>query len=260
MLKFNEFLNETPSQPNMEVLSLIAKGFIPLTTILMNRLGYSEDGFVAFHATTISHMQDMKDLENSSKAISTFTFGLSSIVKNIVTMPDVILKLQGNALIQSNRDVYSELDSGGRRYITITSDEGKFISTTIIQQVIKFLNENEENVQDDINTKDLIIVLESLSGLLKKRLLFWYFKMVEKILNNTTYTKIISSYLKSESKHYKHNEIILNKFRIIGVYSIEAGAYEFRNESARETIESIGLDYLGHVSKPDFGKVTPDNY
>ena len=75
--------------------SLISNYAIPLSTGMMDRLGYSEDGKTAYHLTNFQkHFNDMVKGQNKKGQISCFTKGGFELTR-IPSQPDVLVKLQG---------------------------------------------------------------------------------------------------------------------------------------------------------------------
>jgi hypothetical protein len=72
------------------------------------------------------------------------------------------------------------------------------------------------------------------------------------------YSKIVNKLIKRDDSGF--DETIMNKFKVLGVYSIENGRFAFNHDNAQSIIEEMGYKYLGHIPKTEFSKVTPEVY
>ena len=97
----------------------------PITKPMMKKLESVNEGVSAFHITDIDALKNLFDLEGSAKQISTVTQivsaedGMEMIEKGIETAGGVVVELTGDVIFPVNFDVFSEIDSQGRRWIDI---------------------------------------------------------------------------------------------------------------------------------------------
>jgi len=255
-------INEKSSQGSYSAKFLAAKGYIPISGPMMERLGLSTKNFTAYHATTVSHLKGLSKLGKSKKGVSAFTKGLHSIVSGIVVKPDVVAELIGTKILAANQDFYTAIDNQGRRWFEVKGKKADFMFNALISKPLKeFMKEQfpdswEEELEYYLDhpkaIKDLMIA-SHISKKAQNVFLKNYIDNAEKLLNNSMYLKIIQEHLKDASKH-KHDELIMNQFKVNKVYSIEAGKYAFDNSMTKYDITKLGYDYGGHVSKTDFSK------
>ena len=97
----------------------------PITKPMMKKLESVNEGVSAFHITDINALKNLFDLEGSAKQISTVTKivstedGMEMLEKGIETAGGVVVELTGDVIFPVNFDVFSEIDSQGRRWIDI---------------------------------------------------------------------------------------------------------------------------------------------
>ena len=245
---------------------LIGLGFLPLTKKISELLGggkYQE----AFHLTSLEYLPNLKKIKGD-KSISTFTRGLGSVVNGVNVKPDVCVKLEGNVVLFANKDIFTHVDRSGLRWINLRTIQNndkkyKFILEATAVKITKYANDkfNLEIPENHINAGIIDPYWNKLKAKEKKEVKDFYIKNFEQLLQNKIYLDIIKEFIESEDKtKYKHNEVVMNRFKILGVYSIEAGKFQFDHSMAQYQIEKLGFKYLGHIPKEDFGKVSVETY
>jgi len=259
---FKELFTEKSSQGNFSAQSLAAKGYIPLSTPMMERLGLSEKDFVAYHATTIGHLKGLSKLGSSKKSISAFTKGLHSIIGGIVIKPDVVAQIRGTKLIQAEQDFFTYIDKQGRRWFKVKGKKEEFMNNALLAKPLKsFMQEQfpdtwEDELEYYLDRPKIIKDIVSYSNASKKALNIFiknYIDNAERLLINPMYAKILKEHLENASL-LKHDELVMNQFIVEKVYSLEAGKYQFDNSMAEYDITKLGYEYGGHISKSDFSK------
>jgi hypothetical protein len=247
---------------------------IPLTDKVTQALGFGKDT-VAFHATTIGHLKGLPKLGKTKKQISAFTKGLGSLINSISVRPDVVAKIEGRSVIDFDFDIFSHPDPDGRRWIgTRGSIKSNFLQEAINTKPINLMYDLLMEQQEDIShtkTEFLDVMLfddflykrmfEMLNGKNKSEVIRLYISNVNKLVKNKMYKDIILEIISdSNKKTGSYDEVIMNKFKVIGVYSVEAGRYKFDTSMAQYDIEKAGLQYLGHVKQEEFNNFNTDNY
>ena len=243
-----------------EDCNLLEYAFLPLTPTISKILGGGKNQ-EAFHLTSLDYLPGLKKIKGD-KSISTFTKGMGSVVQNVNIKPDVLVKLEGNVVLSSDKDAFTHLDKSGMRWInlrTIQNNRKKydFIWDAFTGKLVKFMN-NEFDLgmsQEDIDEKFICDYWSKLKAKEKKIAKDFYIKHIESLLQNKTYLDIIKEFLENNKTNYTHNEIVMNRFKIIGVYSIEANKFQYDHSMAQYYIEKLGLKYLGHVSKDEFKNI-----
>jgi len=255
-MKFKTYLkslNEAPAYFR-GIDYLMSMSYIPITTKVQKLLGYDVKVKDVYHATSIDFLDGLKNIQNSKNHISTFTHNLSNLIDKITTKPDILVKLNGTVNMDFDFDIFSHPDKFGRRWLsTRGSSKSDFLKHAINDKVIKeIIKLSGKDLKPDDLFFDDYIYQKTFNELQKKDKTFlvqMYFDRVHEILKNNIYTKILKEILSSPDgrEKTKYNELIVNKFKILGVYSIEANKYKFNHEAAKDDIEQYGLKYLGHL-------------
>jgi hypothetical protein len=269
-MKFKEFRNSLSEKASYyrSIVQLMAMSRIPLTDKITRSLGFGRDT-IAFHATTIEHLDGLPSLGKTKKQISTFTKGLGSLIGAISVHPDVVAKLDGRSVIDFEFDIFSHPDPDGRRWIgTRGSKKSEFlqdaINTRPINLMFDLLQEQQETIPfqkpeflDELIDNDTLYIemFNKLNGKNKSKVIQLYISNVARLMTNDMYKNIAMEIISGANKQLgSYDEVIMNKFKVLGVYSIEAGRYKFDTSMAQYDIEKSGLKYLGHIKKEDFGK------
>jgi hypothetical protein len=267
-MKFKEFRNNLSEKASYykTISQLMSMSRIPLSDNITKSLGFGRDT-IAFHATTIEHLGDLPSLGKSKKQISTFTKGLGSLIGSISVHPDVVAKLDGRSVIDFEFDIFSHPDPDGRRWIgTRGSNKSEFlqdaINTKPINLMFDLLHEQQESIPfqkpkflDELIDNDTLYVemFNKLNGKNKAKVIQLYISNVTNLVTKDMYKKIVMEIISGSNKQLgSYDEVIMNKFKVLGVYSIEAGRYKFDTSMAQYDIEKLGLKYLGHITKEDF--------
>jgi hypothetical protein len=101
-------------------------------------------------------------------------------------------------------------------------------------------------------------IFNNLTNKQKQKVIAFYIANAENLMSNTMYSKIMNKVIMLDVEPY--DEILMNKFKVLGVYSIEYGKFKFNHENAQSIIEDMGYKYLGHIPKSEFKNVTPETY
>jgi hypothetical protein len=269
MKSFKSYLTEAPSY-DKKIIELISYGHLPITPKITEYLGFG-DKKVVFHATTLEHLKNLKKTGKSKKAISTFTRGLHGLVfyAGMSVNPDVVAKLEGNAIIEFESDAFSHPDKQGRRWInTRGSKKSKFLQDALMNKTIRMIydflglkdEEDYEKFYNNMRYNDEFFRynFNKLTNKQKQKVIAFYIANAENLMSNTMYSKIVNDLIMRDKDPY--NEILMNKFKVLGVYSIEYGKFKFNHENAQSIIEDMGYKYLGHIPKSEFKNVTPETY
>jgi len=268
---FKELFTESP-MISKKIKDLIQDGSLPITDKVSYNLGFG-DITQTFHATDLEHLENLKRTGKSKKSISTFTRGLQKLIgPGMLTNPDVIAKLEGNAMIELESDAFSVPDGQGRRWIDLRNFEKikgvSFLMDALKSKAYKTIYGFSKNslVYPDYDMFEKFIKNPSffderwdeLTNKEKSKVISIYIVNAENLMSNTMYSKIINKVITRNST--KYDEILMNKFKVLGVYSIENGRFAFNHENAQSIIEDMGYKYLGHIPKSEFKNVTPETY
>jgi len=265
-MSFKNF-NEKASY-HRSIAQQMAASMVPLTDKITSLLGYGRNT-QTFHATTLDHLEGLKKLGKSKKQLSTFTKGLGSLIGSISIKPEVIAKLEGRSVIDFSGDAFTHPDKQGRRWApTRGHKKSEFFQDALQRKVIaKMLEYDKTGLDFNFpslfhETSNYIGVFESLTNKEKSEVIKLYIDNATHLLGNTMYSEILNDIMETRSQSNKStfDEVILNKFKVLGVYSIEANRYQYDHSTAQSDIEKLGYDYLGHIPKEDFSKVTPETY
>jgi len=248
-MKFKDYLNEKTAMTGFKLSRLIGSLSIPVSTNMMDRLGYSYED-EAYHVTDIQYLDSLVKLQGKKKQISAFTKGGSELMR-LPSNPTVLVKLEGNIVIDSASDMWTLLDKQGRRWITLAdksddigteySEKLKFFIKGILNKIVKKLGYNELEAQTSYDSELSKMAKKDRAILYKE-----YIKEIEKYLEKDGY-KLLNKHLK-ENISYSYNEVVLNNFKILGAFSLD-------NDYKKQEIKDSGINYLGVMSRLDLANI-----
>jgi len=246
-MKFKDFLelNELYTSAYEE---LIMRCSIPIGPKMMDRLGYSYDDEV-YHLTNYKFLPKLKKMQGTKKSISCFTKG-SHELASLPSEPDVLVKLKGNILIDSESDMWTLVDKQGRRWISI--DEAGPRKLPKSSKKLKFYIEGIRDKilqRNGIELYDIKREWEKLSGKTKAKIIKEYIDAVEKYIQEGGY-KLLNQHFKDDIT-FSYNELVVNEIDILGVFAIEGGFYTPK----KDDIEEIGLRFLGTKTFQEISKI-----
>jgi len=202
---------------------------------------------------------NMKKLSKSKKQISTFTRGLGSLIGSISLLPEVVVKLEGNSVIDFDFDIFSHPDPQGRRWINSRGHtKSNFLQEAMNKKVIDLMLEMTGKIDQDFrkylfDSSKYVSLFNELTGKQKSEVIKLYIDNVTSLMTNTMYANITKEILADPYRKIgTYDEIIMNQFKILGVYSIESGRFKYDQSMAQYQIEKMGFKYLGHISQDDF--------
>lgn len=256
-MKFKQYILNESASYFKTTAELMSQSRLPLTDKVTKALGYGRD-VIAYHATTIEHLKNLTKIGKTKKQISAFTHGLGSLLGSISVKPDVVAKLKGRSVINFSFDIFSHPDKDGLRWIgTRGNRKSNFlqeaINTKVINLMIKYTDNKykfDDIFYDDTNYQN---IFNELTNKQKYDIIKLYFSNINHLMENKMYVNIVHEIITgSDKKIGSYDEIILNKFTVLGVYSVENGRYAFNTSTARRDIEQQGYKYLGHIDREDF--------
>jgi len=220
-------------------LELISNRCIPLELGMMKRLGYAYDGEKAFHLTNSKHLDGLYKIQNTKKQLSTFTVGGPELMR-LPSQPDCLVSLEGTEVIRGKSDIWTTVDRKGMRWINHNIEERstKYKLTFMIDGILTRIF-REYGINFDANLQPSEIVLEKLESIGDESGIYkMYLKLIEKWLDSGGY-KEFQKYLDNAAE-MKYNEVVLTKFKIIGVNSLEV-----ENVKVKKFCEKHNIPYLG---------------
>ena len=201
-----------------EIPELIANLMIPLSPILMKKLGYHEDDKIAYHLTNFDkYFLDIYKNQGKKGQISCFTKGGFELTR-IPSQPDVLIKLQGEMIIGGDTDIWTLTSSRGVRWLDHKGRAGGklgFYIEGILQKLLK-----EFSIDAEIDNSKLIA--SSIMNLSKKAQVQFYKRYLEEIeryLSGGGYREL-NNYLKNASE-MSYNEVIMERVKILEVSCVE---------------------------------------
>lgn len=134
---------------------------IPISEKMIERL-FGKRKLRGYHVTKPENLKFLAKIQNSAKSISTMTSGYDTDFSGgIASGGGAIVELEGNLLLSSYKDVFSDLEvSQGRRWVPLlsigdTESKMKKIHKDITKEIIKYINKNKiDFCKDDVNYTD----------------------------------------------------------------------------------------------------------
>jgi len=248
-MKFKEYLLEFSKHALPELISSLS---IPLTNVLMKRLGYFQNDLEAYHLTNMRYLPEMVKNQNKKKNhISCFTKGGPELAR-LPSQPDILLKLEGDIVLEGKTDIWTVASERGVRWIDIKGSNDTpsrkkllFYMKGVLQKTF-----DQFGIKIDIYKIHQFEIEDILFNLEKKEFTKFYnlyLRNVEEMLNQQY--KYLNQYLK-DAAEMKYNEVILDNWKILEVYSLPHNS----EVNIKEKIEKLGLSYGGEITYKEIAK------
>ncbi len=247
MSKVQEELSEI-SGKSRSYEELISNRAIPLDLSMMKRLGYAYTGETAFHLTNVKHLSSLVNIEKSNKQISTFSKGGPELAR-LPSQPNCLVYLKGTEVIRGRGDIWTTVDKTGMRWIdhNVEARSAKFKLTFYIDGVLTKLLK-EYGVEFNTNNQPSSVVLTAIKKVKdKQKFIKAYFKSIEKWIDSGGY-KEFQKYLDGAA-NMKYNEVILTKFNIENIYSLDVESPIIEKFCKDHKIEYKGVFYSKELSE-----------
>ncbi len=241
-MNFKEYINEYTKHTLAELISLRA---IPLSTTMMDRLGYLFPDVKAFHLTNHRHLKNLKSIQKKKSQISCFTKGSYELAR-LPSQPNCLVHIEGDEIISGASDIWSLTDTHNRRWI----DQYKRLKNNKMTFMIdgylnKMLFDYDENINvEKMKPRELQKFIEELPSADRAKVYKDYHDNIEKYIDGGGY-RSLNSYLKN-SALLKYNEIIMNNIKIIYVKSID-----FDRPEVQVSCEKLNLEYDGFITSSE---------
>lgn len=241
-MKFKTYLNEYTTR---KISDLIVRKAIPLVPSMMKRLGYYWEDIDVYHVTNSTHLDDMVKNQKKNKQISTFSRGGPELAR-LPSLPDILLKLNGDEVIKGDSDIWTLVDQENRRWLDIKRDTAglklrKFL-VSLVQKAFDTAGVQAKIEESPNSDTEAFKVVEGMTG--KQKYIFYktYIDEVERFLDSSGY-KYLNKYLDG-LQEFQYNEIILNKWQIQELWCIESESPHIVSKCAK-----LGLTYRGVIPR-----------
>jgi len=224
--KFNDFiLNEASVKADVglykkafDACTLISKGSIPLTDSIVNGINKEKIRVSVFHLTSIDGIDGIYNIQGKRNAISCFTTISNRKIKEnegIATNGGALIKLEGDLILNSKIDIWSEIDKTGRKWVP-TKDHAFSILKSGIERIL-----NSDSRYNTICSEPQSIRIQ----LIKK-----YISSIERFISNNPKTiQSILDYITSDIAYHQYedpdqglyrdlwDELLVNNIKVIDV-------------------------------------------
>ena len=251
--------------------TFIGLGYIPLSDKTLKNLGYTPKIITSYHATSLEYLDNLVKIQNKKTSVSTFTKNLSSIIKNITGKPDLVVELKGTAIMVEDFDIFTQVDENGLRWLSSTAlfqdkKSFDFWYSGVMKKVFEEISKITDVPLTELKSKEAVEIVDIIQSLKKKdisNIRKTYIKHIEKLTENKMYIKFIKDELGKEAKDkkYSHNEILLENFKIQGVYAIQANKFLYKSVNDKGDLSFIEYQikeickdckFLGFIPREDF--------
>jgi hypothetical protein len=189
----------------------------------------------------------MVEQQNKRKNhISCFTKGGPELAR-LPSQPEVLLKLQGDSVIEGETDIWTLVSVRGKRWLFIRSG---MIFSKLEKYVEGVIEKSFRTVGLDIDGSDDNLVEFELDNMTPKEFKTFYkiyLREMENMLNRSY--KELNKYLKNASD-MSYNEIILTKWKILEVYCLD---HEIA--AVKKWCEDKRISYGGAIPRRDLSKL-----
>lgn len=245
---FLKLFTEKATQSNLKISQLIGANNIPLTTTMMDRLGYVYES-EAWHATDIKGVESLKSIEGTKKQISAFTKGGTNLMSAIVIRPKYIVKVAGNIILEASEDMWSNLDKNGTRWVRLRpgdSKEGDKLRSIINDNTRNHLIKEYNLTEDDLKYNSIHILIQGQPSKARNKIYKWYFDMIERTLNREY--QLLNKHLKNKSQRLNYNEVIINNIKVLGAYILS-------QDIDPEQLKKLNIPFLGYIDQTDLSSL-----
>ena len=220
------------------ISELMSMGAVPLTYGMMDRLGYIQNNTQAWHLIHSKNLPREYGNQNTKSHISCFTKGSLKLSK-LPSSPNMLLRVEGTALISADVDIFTEPSSKNRRWITSTGTELQSNMFEILNKSLTIVTKEPIDLKTHKNY-DYLEDIQKLSEKDQIKVYKTYIKLTEKWLNSGGYI-VLNKYLKSAS-NYGYDEIVLTRWKILEVYDIN-----YPQSATKFYCENKKIPYQGYV-------------
>ena len=247
---------------NFKEWILMSKGYVPLSPSLLQK--YEQKIPLAYHVTNFENLEKLKKIQNQRKDLPTFTKGSSGISFGAASGAEIIVELEGKSSFIGPIDFFSQLDRNGIRWIDPQAKQFKSydinnkFSVTIIKKMVDYMN---KTYSVDTDRMHLLYSVDGLNGANKRKFIKVYMDEAKKLLNKNM-MKIIHDTIEGTPNNFgfDNNEVLLHQFKIKGVRLISDThnsdiTKDMLINNAKDTIESLGLKYLGDMDRSDIQNI-----
>jgi len=257
-MKFKTFVNDQKlllEFSKYNISHLISIRAIPLIPSMMERLGFVDDNADVYHLTNIKELSTLKQNQNTRNQISAFTKGGPEL-QRLPSQVNILVKLRGRSIIEGTSDIWSLVDTKGRRWLDQThrvpGNKLSFNINGILQKLfrtfdIQFIDNEKEKDISNIKAPELKQRIDSLPQSKQVKFYREYLRAMENYLNRGY--KDLVDYLEKASD-LSYNEIIFSHFNILYVQSID-----FTSEHITKEIENLGLVDRGVITIKEIIKI-----
>ncbi len=192
--------------------------FIPLSSPMIERL-YGKQSFVAFHVMGPKNLKELEKIEGTKKSLSCFTdMSVGDLRMGVVAGSGIVVKLKGDFLLKVNTDIFSEIDSQGRRWID--SEKIPKIGNDLykLRRAISLMvfKKSFDSIRSDV-----ILGKEDKKKVAK--FIDMYIKGIESILKRHKIN--LRDLTIAANDGFDYDEIILNNIKVLKVYAIKETLY-----------------------------------
>jgi len=218
-MKFNEYLEVITEKNNSSwnTFYKMSKWYIPLSPKALERI-FPEKKGTLYHVADLTLRENLEKLQGKRKTVSCFTdFSSDDIFSGAEGIDydyPAVYVLNGTYTIGSYEDIYTEMDSQGRRWIMpdeIMEDDIEVLFKKVSDDLYKqFLKKDIFKEYTEEQVYMLIDDHEKIPGKLKARIIKDYLDSAEEAINKNK--KEISKLLKRRTSNY--NEVLGYNFKI----------------------------------------------
>lgn len=231
------------------ISGLIAKRAIPLDLKMMDNLGYAYSDTTVYRVMNSRGLARLVKHQGSKNQISTFTQGGPELAR-LPSQPNVLVELLGTEVIRGKSDIWTLIDKTGTRWINQASkSDGKltFFIDGIITKIFKdFGFDLDIEAMTDAQIEQEILKLSSKQ---QRQFEKFYLDAMEDYIDGGGY-KLLQHFL-DNSADFKYNEVILTKFKIVGITSIEVDS-----PATEAMAKKYKIKYNGVIPRKDLSTLT----
>ena len=243
---FKSFLNEYTER---EIPELIASKAIPLDEGMMKRLGYYQEDQEVYHLCNINDFPGIIKNQNKRKVhLSCFTQG-SHALSRLPSQPNILIKLQGDTVIEGSTDIWTTVSWRGKRWLDIrgrpNAQKLELYVSGVLQKVLDYWE-----FDIDVYRAKPAVVSDAIKSLSKSESIEFYkmyLREMENMLNRSY--KELNKYLKSAAD-MGYNEVVLTKYKILEVQSVD-----WDRPEVISLCDKYNISYSGVINSRDFNKL-----
>lgn len=251
MKTFKYFITEKATyQQDVSGYVFVSQNFLPLSTPMIDRIFGKEEFKRAFHITSFEGFDKLIKIQGTKKQISTLTTieakDMKMIKKGLAGGGGVFVALEGYPVVSFGEDVYTRVDSQGRRWVEMRRLIGVF-DQDLIDEKVRLMNKYPiKNPNFDLSDNNIEAYSKYIEKSDKAKFIKDYIDFCEKLIkkNLNSFKNIFKDKFVIGYTSYTWDEIVMNNIKVKKIWIS-------MNDNDTEDVVMKKFNFMGKHSKYD---------